>query len=178
MVDLETIERTLLSHRVQLLGYLRSIVRDRTLAEDILQDVAVLAIRKAAEIDDVEHLDRWLRQTARYRASYELRKRDHRPRLLGEEVLDLLDRSWEQFDRSASSDMLAAVPGCLEKLSPYARQLVRHRFEDNLTGRQIADRIGRNLNAVYVAMARIYRRLDECIRRAMLRTRGKQSEQG
>ena len=82
MVDVEIVERALLGHRVQLLGYIGSIVRDHHLAEDIFQDVAVLAIQKAAEIEDGTHLYRWFRRTARYRASNVMRNRYQQPRLL------------------------------------------------------------------------------------------------
>ena len=167
MTNVETVERVLLSHRVQLLGYIGSIVHDHHLAEDIFQDVAVLAIQKVAEIEDETHLYRWLRQTARYRASYAMRNRYQQPKLLGNDVLDLLDRSWEEFDLSSSAEMLAAIPNCLKQLSLYSRKLVKYRFENGLTGQQIADKLGREVNAVYVAMTRAYRKLDVCIRQAL-----------
>jgi RNA polymerase sigma-70 factor, ECF subfamily len=168
MVDVEIVERALLSHRVQLLGYIGSIVRDYHLAEDIFQDVAVLAIQKAAEIEDAAHLYRWFRRTARYRASNAMRNRYQQPQLLGDDVLDVLDRSWEEFDLSSSAEMLAAIPLCLKQLSLYARKLIKYRFVDGLTGRQISDKLDREVNAVYVAMTRAYRKLDECIRQALL----------
>jgi RNA polymerase sigma-70 factor, ECF subfamily len=173
MVDAETIQVALLGCRIQLLGYINTIVRDQNLAEDVLQDVAVLAIRKAAEIRDLAHLQGWLRQTARYRALCLMRDRHRQPRLLGDEVLDVLDRSWAELDQSSSAGMLAVVPDCLKRLSPYARKLLKHRFEDGLTGQQLAGKLGRELNTIYVALTRIYRRLDRCIRESLLRLEGK-----
>lgn len=178
MIDVETVERTLLSHRVQLLGYIGSIVRDHHLAEDVFQDVAVLAIQKATEIEDGTHLHRWLRQTARYRASYAMRNRHQQPKLLGDDVLDLLDPSWEEFDLSSSAEMLATIPNCLKRLSLNSRMLIKYRFENGLTGRQIADKLGREVNAVYVAMTRAYRKLDDCIRQALLQSQTKHGKSG
>jgi RNA polymerase sigma-70 factor, ECF subfamily len=167
MIDVEAVERALLSHRVQLFGYIASIVRDYHLAEDVFQDVAVLALKKAAEIEDIGHLYPWLRQTARYRASYAMRRRYQQPQLLGDEMLDLLDRSWEEFDRSSSAAMLAAIPDCLKQLSLYSRKLIKYRFQNGLTGRQIAETVGRDVHAVYVATTRAYRKLNDCIRQAL-----------
>ena len=88
-------------------------------------------------------------------------------------MLDLLDRSWEEFDLSSSSEMLAAIPTCLKQLSLYSRKLIKSRFVNGLTGQQISDKLGREVNAVYVAMTRAYRKLDECIRQALLQGRTK-----
>lgn len=167
MIDVETVERVLLGHRVQLFGYIASIVRDYHLAEDVFQDVAVLAIQKAAQIEDVTHLHRWLRQTARYRASYAMRGRYRQPQLLGDDVLDLLDHSWEELDQSSSTAMLAAIPNCLKQLSLYSRKLIKYRFQNGLTGRQISEKVGRDVHAVYIAMTRAYRKLDDCIRQTL-----------
>lgn len=76
------------------------------------------------------------------------------PKLLGDDVLDLLDPSWEEFDLSSSAEMLVTIPNCLEGLSLNSRMLIKYRFEKGLTGRQIADKLGREVNAVYVAMTR------------------------
>src|SRR4051812_42778075 len=58
--------RTLLAERGTLLGFIHSLVRDRHLAEDVFQSVMVAAISKRDEIQDREHLLKWLRTAARF----------------------------------------------------------------------------------------------------------------
>ncbi len=50
------IVRTLVAQRVKVLGYIQSLVRRRHMAEDIFQDVCVLAVEKRHTIQNEAHL--------------------------------------------------------------------------------------------------------------------------
>lgn len=54
-----TVESQLVKSREKFLGYIRKRISDRDLAEDILQDCLLKAVRAAPEIKDDENLDRW-----------------------------------------------------------------------------------------------------------------------
>lgn len=163
-IDPETIVRVLLRHRASLSAYISSIVRDPHVAEDVLQEVSGEAVRKHAEIRDEAHLLSWMRRAARLRAIDELRRRRSRPQVLSPDTLDRLDRDWET-DSEAPEQMLEALRRCVARLSPYGRQLVSLRYVEGLSGQALAERLGRKLNTVHVALARIYRNLGACIDR-------------
>jgi RNA polymerase sigma-70 factor (ECF subfamily) len=156
----------LLRERVKLLAYIRSIVRDDHLAEDVFQDVAVLAVRKCDEIRDGGHFLAWMRLTSRHRALKTLRQRQHQ-RLLDEALLDRLDEQWAEYDRASSADLVEALRVCLERLSPYARNLIELRYAEGLSGQRLAEVVDRSLNTVYVTLSRIHRSLGECIRQRL-----------
>ena len=62
----DIIVRFLVSHRSHLVAFIRGIVRDRDLAEDVYQEVCVSVVLKRDEIEDTGHLPNWSRQAARF----------------------------------------------------------------------------------------------------------------
>jgi RNA polymerase sigma-70 factor (ECF subfamily) len=166
MIDQESLIILLLRERVKLLAYIRAIVRDEHLAEDVYQDVAVLAIRKCDEIQDSRHFLAWMRLTSRHRALKILRERRHHV-LLDESLLDRLEEQWVEHDPQSSADLTEALRQCLERLSPRARNLVRLRYAEGISGARLAAGLDQSLNTVYVSLSRIHRSLGECIRRRL-----------
>jgi RNA polymerase sigma-70 factor (ECF subfamily) len=156
----------LLRERVKLLAYIRAIVRDGHLAEDVFQEVAVLAIRKRDEIRDGPHFLAWMRLTSRHTALKTLRHRQHQL-LLDESLLDRLDEQWAEHDSASSADLLEALRHCLERLSPHARNLVKLRYAEGVSGQRLAEVVDRSLNTVYVSLSRIHRSLGDCIRQRL-----------
>jgi RNA polymerase sigma-70 factor, ECF subfamily len=166
MIDQESLMILLLRERVKLLAYIRAIVRDEHLAEDVYQDVAVLAIRKCEEIEDQRHFLAWMRLTSRHRALKILQQR-RRQVLLDESLLDRLDEQWVEHDQRSSADLTEALRQCLERLSPRARNLIRLRYAEGISGERLAADVDRSLNTVYVSLSRIHRSLGDCIRRRL-----------
>jgi RNA polymerase sigma-70 factor (ECF subfamily) len=156
----------LLRERVKLLAYIRAIVRDDHLAEDVFQEVAVLAVRKREEIRDRRHFLAWMRLAARHRAM-KLARRQHRYLLLDEALLDQLDEQWAEHDMSSGTDLVEALRYCVERLSPHARNLVKLRYVDGISGLRLAEVVDRRPNAVYVALSRIHRSLGDCIKQRL-----------
>jgi RNA polymerase sigma-70 factor (ECF subfamily) len=152
----------LLRERVKLLAYIRAIVRDAHLAEDIFQDVAVLAVRKRDEIRDGRHFLAWMRLTARHLA-LKVMRRNHHYVLVNETLLDQMEEIWADHDASPDTDLVEALRKCLERLSPHARELVKLRYQDGISGPRLAEVVDRQLNTVYVALSRIHRSLGHCI---------------
>ena len=165
-IDQESLVILLLRERVKLLAYIRAIVRDDHLAEDVFQEVAVLAVRKREEIRDGRHFLAWMRLTSRHRALKVLRQRKQYV-LLDESLLDRLDEHWAEHDLSSSADLLEALRDCLERLGPHARNLVKLRYADGVSGSRLAEVVDRTLNTVYVSLSRIHRSLGDCIKRRL-----------
>ena len=161
----------LLRERVKLLAYIRAIVRDDHLAEDVFQDVAVLAVRKREEIRDGRHFLASMRLTARH-VALKLMRRNHHYVLLDEVLLDQMEEIWAEHDLSPTSDLVDALRHCLERLSPSAHELVKLRYQDGISGSRLAEVVNRQLNTVYVALSRIHRSLGDCIRQRRAMGRG------
>lgn len=163
-LDQETALRVVLVQEPLLTGFLRAIVGSRTLAEDIFQDLVVLVMRKHAEIPNVAAVPGWTRRAGRFLALKALEKRARERPVMDEELIGLLERTWVDDGEPAADPYLTALAECRERLTAQARELLTLRYVQDLPGEQIALRLGRPLNTVYVTMSRLHRTLAECIR--------------
>ena len=162
----DLVVRQLVRERSQILAYIWSIVHDEHLAEDVFQDLFMVASRKAGEIEDVEHFQKWIRKAARFEALNAARKRSRSPMVFDAATLDLLDQVWVE-DAADATDRIDALRACMNQLSPSARRLVTLRYADGLSGQPLADALGRKVGTVYTALSRVHRVLGDCIRRKL-----------
>ena len=165
----DQIVRLLFIHRAKTLGYIWSLVRDFDVAEDIFQEVSVLALEKASTIKDERHLLNWMRTSARLISMATMRKLGRRPVPLDASLLDQLDTAWQTMDTNQTDEPIEALNWCLQKLTKHARQIIDLRYREGLTGTSLGDAMGQSLNTVYVALSRIHRRLRDCVRGRLLR---------
>jgi RNA polymerase sigma-70 factor, ECF subfamily len=159
--------RLLIANRAGLYAYIRTLVVDRHLAEDVLQQLSIVLLKRHVQLPDPVAFLPWARRAARLEALYLLRQRHPERLTFSNDVYDLIDRCWERHDGVASSEVLSALEGCLEDLPEKSRRLLAWRFTDGLGCGDIADRLGQSVGAVYVALSRMYDRLGGCIQKRL-----------
>jgi RNA polymerase sigma-70 factor (ECF subfamily) len=154
-----------------LLGYVWAIGRDAHLAEDVFQDVIVLAMERAADIADEQHLMLWARRAARLKTLEALRQRARRMVTLDQDVLELLEAEWdgERPDSGLEVDHLRA---CMQKLTAHARTIIGMRYVAGVSGARVAEVMNVQVQSVYVALARIHRTLRDCVQARLLQREG------
>ncbi len=155
----------LLQRRPAVLGYLASIVGDLHVAEDLYQEVAVLATQKRAEIEGEDHLVGWLMHTARFMALNAARKEKTRRHVFGTDLLETLESEWAADVSDSADSRLAMLQRCIERLTPRSRRLVELRYFEGLSGESLAEQVERSMNSVYVSLSRIHRALAKCVER-------------
>lgn len=156
--------KALLAQRAPLAGYIRAIVGDPHLAEDVFQEVALVVVRKAPAHADEARFSAWVRTVARFEALAALRKR-HAQVPFDDALLDALDAQWAACEEAEPArPAIDALRQCLGRLSPTSRKLVAAKYEQARTGEDIAAELGRPVNSVYVALTRIHKALADCVR--------------
>jgi len=163
----EEVIHCLFSDRAKLIAYIRAIVLSQHTAEDIHQEVVIEALRKADTISDLQHLLAWARQVAKLRAFNYLKRQKQCPRAIDPELLELLEPVWESESKTPGPTMMEALAECLKRLSPRSRKLVDMRFGDQLKGHEMSARLGIKVPSVYMALSRVYRMLDDCVRQRL-----------
>jgi RNA polymerase sigma-70 factor (ECF subfamily) len=158
----EEIAATLLAERLPLTAYVASVTRDFHLAEDVFQEVCAKAVARAGEFESVAHVVSWARVAGRNRAIDILRTRDGRHVGLSEELLAVLAEEWPR--RAEVDAMHDALEHCLEELTPNNRELLRLRYFEQRPCAEVAEQMGRKLETVYQALARLHRALGDCVR--------------
>ena len=155
----ENVQRLFLENQAGLYGYVLSIVRDFSLAQDVVQDTFLIVTRKAAQFDPKTNFVAWVYTIARYEALASMR-RLARP-ALAEETLQLL---FGQQETPVSEHSIELVRACMEKLTPNVRRMLNLRYEDALKPAEIARLLGWTSNAVSVAICRARLELRKCIK--------------
>ena len=95
------------------------------------------------------------------------RQRPARARLLfNDELLDELAQS-SATTVSRYDAWQDALSNCLGKLKPREMELIKLRYQGGLTIKAVAQQIGRPVQGMYKAMARIHVLLSECTKRRL-----------
>ena len=161
----EEIARELLSQRVELTGWLRSLVRDAATAEDLFQETTVKAVARAGDFADGTHLRRWFCRAGRNAAIDAVRRSSRRATHLPEDVLAALAADEEAAPAPAWRQRLRSLRECLGTLTPRAREILELRYAHDLSGEAVAHRLDRQPDSVYKSLSRTYLHLRDCIRR-------------
>ncbi|MCO8122941.1 sigma-70 family RNA polymerase sigma factor [Stieleria sp. TO1_6] len=162
-MDQAIVIRVLLTERAKFLAHAWSILRDEHAAEDIFQEVMLLAVDRSDQIDSEPALIAWARTATRYRALHWIRDRKLEHLTLSEELLASLETHWEQSDDSTSEETITALRACIETMTPRSQQIVALRYGQGLSGKQVAATLDRKAQTVYMALSRIHQRLRDCV---------------
>jgi RNA polymerase sigma-70 factor, ECF subfamily len=165
--DLRAFRRVHELTRVHLLSVALRIVRQRELAEDVLQDVYVAVWQRAGQYDPaIARPMTWLITMVRHRAIDLLRSR-HKGGWVepGEALREPTESGW--LDDSAQQPErhfdAARVGAYLQRLSPPHRQSVALAYYHGLSHSQVAERLGAPIGSVKSWIRRGLDQLRQCI---------------
>lgn len=158
----ENVAAILLAERLPLTAFLASVTRDFHLAEDVFQEVCVKAVARAAEFESPAHVLNWARLAGKNRAIDILRARDGKYVGLSEEMLAMLAEEWP--DTARAEALQDALSHCVERLTPQNRELLRLRYFERRACDEVAGIMGRKLESIYQALARLHKCLGDCVR--------------
>ena len=156
----------LMKHRRALSAYVRAIVRDPHVTEDVLQEVSVVVIRRCRELGEFRDFWRLAREIARRQSLAALRAQSQSDLALSPEALDALDRGFEGIT-SGVEDRERALHTCVGLLPESWQCIVRMRYWRSCAVGEVARRLKRSENSVSVALNRIHKRLADCVRRTL-----------
>jgi RNA polymerase sigma-70 factor (ECF subfamily) len=135
-------------------------------ADDILQETNLVLWSKQGEFAPGTDFRAWAFRIARFQIMA-WRKRQSLDRLVfGDELIDRLARLGERRRESLDQKRELLIE-CLAKLNELQRELLDERYGDGLSGKQIADKSGRNVEAVFQSLHRAREALLRCIEQGM-----------
>ena len=162
MLPPESIAAILLAERLPLTAFFASVTRDFHLAEDVFQEVCAKAVARADTFETPTHLMNWARHAGKNRAIDILRARDGRYIGLSDEMLAQLAQDWP--NQSKADAMQEALGHCITQITPNNRELLRLRYFEQRNCSDVAAIMGRKIETVYQALARLHKTLGDCIR--------------
>jgi RNA polymerase sigma-70 factor (ECF subfamily) len=152
--------------RRRIFGYVRALVPCRADAEEVFQETCVVLWREFPSFRPEADFLPW----ALAIAFNQVRSYRHRcrrtPALFSDELLEQLEaeqrRMQDEIDQRAD-----ALDGCVQQLSATDRDLLSRYYREDTTAARVAQALGRPVNTVYKALARIRRVLSDCVQRRL-----------
>jgi RNA polymerase sigma-70 factor (ECF subfamily) len=137
-------------------------------AEDLLQEVSSVLWESFDKFDEARPFRAWATGIAKLEVLKWRQKQARRRLVLSEEaVLALADTALEVGEEADARRV--HLPSCLERLGGKAREVVALRYLDGLPIKEIAQRVGKSVASIEMALVRSRRALQECVDR---KTRG------
>lgn len=155
--------RYFLAHQSDLRAYIGSIIRDRSLRDDVFQDTALTLWKSFEQFDPKKSFGAWARGVATNKILQQHRNTGRIPLATDPHVLEAILEAFDQTEHEAS-DRQEALHTCLQKLPKKSREILALRYDESVRGEEIAARLSTTRDAVYQSLARIRTRLEACIR--------------
>jgi RNA polymerase sigma-70 factor (ECF subfamily) len=155
----------LLHYRGMLFGFIYSLVRDVLVAEEIFQEVAVIALEKDRKGDElIREPAQWLKEVVRRLVQAGFRTRQGRVVQVEPDYLEQVAQAKEIDELTdPQQTQLAALGNCLEHVSPQNRDLLQRRYVQGASYEEIARHMQRTPGALRVLIHRIQRHLADCV---------------
>ena len=147
-------------------AYLHAAIPDFHQAEDLLQEVSVVLLRKFPEYDPARPFVGWALGVARFEV-LNARREYARSRLVFEPAA--LERLADAYEELAPEleQRARALRECLEPVDGRAREILRLRYEEALKPDTIARQVSLTAVAVRVMLSRTRAALRQCIERKL-----------
>ena len=151
-------------HQGRLFAYILSLLGDPDRANDVLQETNIVLWRQSREFRPGSNFKAWAFRVAHFQVMA-FRQRQIRDRLVFEDdLMDVLASAARETDEvfDARQELLT---GCLAKLAPPHREMVRRRYSEGHSLSAIARDRDMTPNAVMQALFRIRQSLMQCVAR-------------
>jgi len=159
----DLIMSVVMKSRPRLHGYAWVVTGDPDLAEDVLQDVSLLALEKADQINDEQHLSGWIHETIRRQGLAARRARFGQAIQLSNEVLSMLAEVRVDQLHGGQSVQMRALRNCIQLLGDKTRDTLLLRYGKGMKPAEIAESTHRPVRSVYQVITRAHTLLRECI---------------
>ena len=136
--DRDALNKLLQRIQMQLYGYLVSLVDDKHLAEDLLQDVFVILIQKLRWLREPNAFPAWVYRIASRQAFRALRSKR---RLASVHETDALSDATEAEapEEEAPREIFDRIPELLAQISPASRAVLSLHYLQEMTLQEVAD---------------------------------------
>jgi RNA polymerase sigma-70 factor (ECF subfamily) len=151
--------------------FTRAMVPDASLAEDLVQETAITALRRFDDYRPGSDFRAWAIGIARNKALHAKRSFARSPlcfdATLSERVADRVAAMADQLDEERR-----ALRECMGRVEGRGLEVLRLRYEDELKPSAIAEATKLTANNVRVMLSRLRRVLEECIQRRLTAEQG------
>jgi RNA polymerase sigma-70 factor, ECF subfamily len=164
--DPEQFLRLFMESERRIYAFIVSVLPNLTDADDVLQETSLILWKKFEQFQPGTDFVAWACRTAQYEVLKFYEKQGRSRLKFDLDELETLQKEVVSMGPLIESQH-AALARCLEQLHPRDRDLLKRRYVDDAAPKQIAEQVGRSIDAIYKAMTRIRDGLLNCIQRKL-----------
>ncbi len=142
--------------------FVRSFLRDRVEADDVLQEVALVVVDKFEDWDSERPFVGWALGIARRVVLAHLRGKYRDRNVEFSDAIDQVALSFEKLEPQAEL-MKDSLADCLGQVHGQSRRVLSLRYTEGLELKQIADQLGMTASNVGVMLHRVRAALRKCV---------------
>jgi RNA polymerase sigma-70 factor (ECF subfamily) len=160
--------RLFLQNERRLYAYILTLLPHRADADDVLQEASLVMWDKFDPAQPPADFAAWGCRIAYFKVLDFCKKQQRSRVLLSQAMVErIAETGVEQAAALQLDERREALYGCIEKLNSRDRDLLARRFAEGATTQSTAAQVGRSVDAVYKALARIRQALFDCVTRAL-----------
>lgn len=162
--------RLFMQNERRLYAYVLTVLPNRADADDVFQEAILVMWDKFDAAHPPADFAAWGCRIAYYKV-LDAYKRNRRGRVVfSQEVLErVAETAVEQAGALQLDERREALSRCVERLGPRDRDLLARRFAAGATTQSVSEQVGRSVEAVYKALAKLRHALFECVRQTLAR---------
>lgn len=153
------------SHQAALHRYILSLLPDRSLADDVLQETNLVLWRKAADYDPERPFLAWAFGVARHQVMAARRDAGRDRHVFNDQLVEILAEEHPLHD--STGPMQEALESCLNQLPHQQRELILARYEPGASVQELAKERSKTPGALSILLLRIRKVLEDCIERKL-----------
>jgi RNA polymerase sigma-70 factor (ECF subfamily) len=162
--------RLFLKNQDMVAAFLYSLVEDWELVEEAIQETTVYLCSHWNDYTPGTNFGAWIRTVARMRCREVLRAKQRSGKLLNQDFQSVADSlTHERWDASGATNSQHSqlLSECLKGLPESQRQIIEMYYKDEKSCEQIAGVLDKSIDALYMSLSRIRKRLKVCVERRM-----------
>ncbi|WP_035604502.1 sigma-70 family RNA polymerase sigma factor [Haloferula sp. BvORR071] len=153
-------------HQPEIHRYILSLLPDRMLADDVVQETNLVLWRKAADYDPSQPFLPWAFTIALYQVKAARRDAGRDRHVFDDSLVEILAAEGREAE-SHGGDLEKALESCLQELPEKQRQLILARYAPGNSVQALAAERSQTPTALSLTLMRIRKALETCIERKL-----------
>ena len=151
------------AHRSRVFGYIYAMLHNMSDAEDIYQQTTLLMWQKFGDFQPGTDFGSWALKIAYHNIKNFQRSMRRRRLFFSEEVMEKVLHSYELHTVKDAEDRLDALGKCVQRLPERHQHILRQRYTENVSIRDLANDEGKTEAAMAMLLSRLRKSICRCV---------------
>lgn len=152
---------SLLREQSKIYGYIFALIPNVSVVDDLMQETIMVMWEKFDTFEVGTNFYGWAKKIAYYKVVNHLSRSFNTETHFSQAVLESIERGADVIEKSDNRSI--ALETCIQKLNKNDKELIKLKYMDGMTTKEVALKNKRSVAGMYKVMARIHHLLERCI---------------